>query len=385
MSMMKSVLYLSVLACLALWCNYASAFVTPNFGSYQGVSRRSTNVVSVSMTENANDSENDVAVEAETKIDVEEIEAKSSDKDTSVETEEKKDIPWMELLGAAAELAGALGNAAAQAASAALDDMTPKEEIDVSIPYDSACSQAYTEWLAQYEKEDPELERYENFKRNYQTVTIANVVAKKKIRDGIPEGEEKPEFLKLNKYADLSEEEYREVQKSLEPKSWGDLFGELASVAGKAAMDLTTSNSSPKANDKPAVAAKGKKNVVSAKKPTAKKTLQSAKKKAPAADNSFTFFGFGTKSVKKPTNKTKKQAPKRVYKKAPPKKKAAPVVGGIPVLSRWRQNKDGSLTGYVSNSSSFRTGTRITTSPVPKGAKGGSVVRTGSGSRYRLK
>jgi hypothetical protein len=56
----------------------------------------------------------------------------------------------------------------------------------------------------------------------------------------------------------------------------------------------------------------------------------------------------------------------------------------IPVLSRFKQNKDGSLTGIVSNASGFRTGTKITTSPVRMGAKAGQIVTTESGSKYRL-
>lgn len=56
----------------------------------------------------------------------------------------------------------------------------------------------------------------------------------------------------------------------------------------------------------------------------------------------------------------------------------------IPILKNWRQNPSGSITGIVSNSKSFKTGTEITTSPVPRGAKKGSVVKTGSGSQYLL-
>jgi hypothetical protein len=56
----------------------------------------------------------------------------------------------------------------------------------------------------------------------------------------------------------------------------------------------------------------------------------------------------------------------------------------VPVLARWKQNTDGSITGYISNSPNFRNGTEITTSPVKRGATAGSVVKTGSGSQYRL-
>jgi len=92
--------------------------------------------------------------------------------------------------------------------------------------------------------------------------------------------------------------------------------------------------------------------------PTAKKSPS----KAPAKP-AFSFFGGGGGSVTTP-----KQLPTN-----------------IPILSRWKQNPDGSITGLVSNSKNFERGTKITTSPVPKGAKPGSVVTTGSGSQYLLK
>ena len=66
-----------------------------------------------------------------------------------------------------------------------------------------------------------------------------------------------------------------------------------------------------------------------------------------------------------------------------PAKKAS-VNDNIPVLARFKQNADGSITGTVSNSNNFRSGTVITTSPVPKGAKAGTVVKTSSGSQYKL-
>jgi hypothetical protein len=63
---------------------------------------------------------------------------------------------------------------------------------------------------------------------------------------------------------------------------------------------------------------------------------------------------------------------------------ATPQNDGIPVLSNWRQESDGSITGNISNSKVFRQGQKITTSPVKKGAKAGTVVTTNSGSKYRL-
>lgn len=60
-------------------------------------------------------------------------------------------------------------------------------------------------------------------------------------------------------------------------------------------------------------------------------------------------------------------------------KKAEP-----PTLKRWRQNRDGTITGFIYDSKSFEDGTRITTSPIPRGAKKGTLVKTGGGSEYNL-
>ena len=57
----------------------------------------------------------------------------------------------------------------------------------------------------------------------------------------------------------------------------------------------------------------------------------------------------------------------------------------IPEVSRWKQSRDGSITGFIYNSKSFKDGTRITTSPVPGSAEAGTTVKTVSGSQYSLK
>jgi hypothetical protein len=90
-----------------------------------------------------------------------------------------------------------------------------------------------------------------------------------------------------------------------------------------------------------------------------------------ASTKSGTFSIFGS------------QKSKPVEEKAQTKSVGAPP--GVPTLSQWTQNADGSITGKVSNSKGFRNGTEITTSPVRKGAKPGSVITTGSGSKYYLK
>jgi hypothetical protein len=73
-------------------------------------------------------------------------------------------------------------------------------------------------------------------------------------------------------------------------------------------------------------------------------------------------------------------APKKV---AAPKKMAAP--RGVPKLVKWRQNRNKSITGFISGSPNFDEGERITTSAITSGTvEAGQVVKTGSGSRYYL-
>ncbi len=66
-----------------------------------------------------------------------------------------------------------------------------------------------------------------------------------------------------------------------------------------------------------------------------------------------------------------------------PPKSTNPYNDNIPILTDWKQNKDGCITGKISNSSIFKTGQKIVTSPVTRGVKKG-VVTTNSGSKYRL-
>jgi hypothetical protein len=56
----------------------------------------------------------------------------------------------------------------------------------------------------------------------------------------------------------------------------------------------------------------------------------------------------------------------------------------VPEVKKWKQNKDGSISGLIFNSKSLQDGTRVTTSPVPKGAKKGTVVKTAAGTNYSL-
>jgi hypothetical protein len=56
----------------------------------------------------------------------------------------------------------------------------------------------------------------------------------------------------------------------------------------------------------------------------------------------------------------------------------------VPEVRNWRQNFDGSITGFIYGSRSFEDGTRVTTSPVPRGARKGAIVTTTGGTKYFL-
>jgi len=60
---------------------------------------------------------------------------------------------------------------------------------------------------------------------------------------------------------------------------------------------------------------------------------------------------------------------------------------GVPVISRWKKNPDGSITGMISGSKAFKEGEKVTTSKLAPGqtVAAGSLVVTASGSKYFLK
>lgn len=112
---------------------------------------------------------------------------------------------------------------------------------------------------------------------------------------------------------------------------------------------------------------------------TALETVEQAKPRS-----TFSLFGSTAKiesSVpvsKAPTVKSKSVP---VVEKRP--MKTAP--RGVPSISKWKENRDGSITGLISGSPNFRDGERVTTSPIVSGRIASEeTVRTGSGSRYFL-
>ena len=87
------------------------------------------------------------------------------------------------------------------------------------------------------------------------------------------------------------------------------------------------------------------------------------------------------KVAKSPTLKVAKSPTLKVAKKT----SSPQAPNGVPTISGWRLNGDGSVSGKITGSPNFRNGETVTTSPISKGRiEKGSVVQTGSGSRYFL-
>lgn len=101
---------------------------------------------------------------------------------------------------------------------------------DLSIPYDAAARLAYDEWRSKYNKGEFDPARYQAFKANYETITVANVVAKKNARDA---GDaESPALMTLNEFGDCTEDEYAAAQKqSSATTSTGSVLGKALEAA----------------------------------------------------------------------------------------------------------------------------------------------------------
>merc|ERR1740136_610793 len=97
-----------------------------------------------------------------------------------------------------------------------------------------------------------------------------------------------------------------------------------------------------------------------------KKAEQSVSRAKPGS--TISIFGFGQ--------------PKSSAKSAPKKLASAP--RGVPVISDWRQERDGGISGSIFGSPSFDEGEFVSTSPITSDAIGGTLVTTESGSKYFL-
>ena len=107
----------------------------------------------------------------------------------------------------------------------------------------------------------------------------------------------------------------------------------------------------------------------------ASQAKKSVEKAAPGATINL-FGGFGGGGGSKPA-----PAPAQVEAA---KAAAASAPRGVPTISSWKQNRDGSISGFISGSPSFDDGESVTTSPIKGEASDGAVVQTGSGSKYFL-
>jgi len=87
------------------------------------------------------------------------------------------------------------------------------------------------------------------------------------------------------------------------------------------------------------------------------------------------LFGFGGGKSVSSSDSSSTVSTKSVST-APPR--------GVPVISKWKQARDGSITGVITGSAAFSDGDPVTTSPIKGTAVGGAVVTTTSGSKYYL-
>jgi hypothetical protein len=105
---------------------------------------------------------------------------------------------------------------------------TEQDTVDLSIPYDAAARLAYDAWRKEYDKGGFDEARYQNFKANYEAITVANIKSKRAAKE---KGQDVPEKLTLNEYGDCSAEEYEDMQSSSQPTSTGDILGKAVESA----------------------------------------------------------------------------------------------------------------------------------------------------------
>jgi hypothetical protein len=105
---------------------------------------------------------------------------------------------------------------------------------------------------------------------------------------------------------------------------------------------------------------------------------QSSGPTSEARKSFFSFFGSQTANV------NGVEVSKSAINFGGARKPAETAVKQVPELKRWKQNPDGTLTGFIYRSKSFTPGTRVTTSPVRGIVTAGRIVKTTAGSEYKL-
>jgi hypothetical protein len=120
-----------------------------------------------------------------------------------------------------------------------------------------------------------------------------------------------------------------------------------------------------------------------AKKREAQATVIQAKK-----GSTISLFGIGQGSDELTTSPVVpiKKSPTLKVKQSPSQMMQKPVAPkGMPTISGWKLNGDGTISGRITGSPNFKQGELITTSQIKNGRiESGSVVQTGSGSKYFL-
>ena len=105
---------------------------------------------------------------------------------------------------------------------------------------------------------------------------------------------------------------------------------------------------------------------------------------APKPRATFSLFGGGG-GDNAAAEATTTKAPPAAARAPAPKQPARTAPRGVPTISGWRKNGDGTITGNIRGSPNFKDGQKVTTSPITQGTvNSGEVVKTGSGSRYFL-
>ena len=127
------------------------------------------------------------------------------------------------------------------------------------------------------------------------------------------------------------------------------------------------------------LAADAKKQATKAKRAEIKRETKRPKDASASVKRSTTISLFGLFSSPRSSPTPSDQTSTAVQ---PKKVIAAP--RRVPTLSKYRKNRDGSISAYIFNSPSFQDGEMISTSPITSQILPGAVVETSSGSKYFL-
>lgn len=109
--------------------------------------------------------------------------------------------------------------------------------------------------------------------------------------------------------------------------------------------------------------------------PMSEKSQTVLKEANRGATISLGFLKFGSDDNKEDTSAAATSRSKTMPKIL----KKAPI--GVPKISKWRQNRDGSVSGIIYGSMAFKDGEPVTTSPITSNAVDGALVQTTSGSK----